>query len=134
MTTDAATRRLFLLLICSQALHSIEEYTHSLWEVLPPARFLSALVSSDLALGFAVLNVAIVALGIWSYVWPIRRNRSYALPVAWFWTILEGGNGIGHLLFALAARSYFPGVYTAPLLLVFSGLLATHLIRRGRLA
>jgi len=41
-------------------------------------------------------------------------------------------NGIGHLLFALEAGGYFPGVYTAPLLLAFSGLLATRIMRRSR--
>lgn len=128
---DATARRLFLLLICSQALHSIEEYAFGLWEVLVPARFVSALVSNDLAAGFAVVNTAIVALGAWSYLWPVRRNLGHAVPVAWFWIILEAANGIGHTLFALAAQGYFPGVYTAPLLLIFSGLLASRIMRRG---
>lgn len=131
---DAIARRLFLLLIGSQALHSIEEYAFALWEVLAPARFLSGLVSDDLALGFAIVNAAIVALGAWSYLWPIRRNLGYAVALAWFWIILEGANGIGHMLFALAAQGYFPGVYTAPLLLMFSGLLATRMMRRGHFA
>jgi hypothetical protein len=131
---DATARRLFLLLICSQALHSIEESAFALWEVLAPARFLSGLVSDDLAVGFAVVNAILVALGAWSYFWPVRRNLAYAIPVAWFWIILEAGNGVGHLSFALAARGYFPGVYTAPLLLVFSVLLATRMMRRRHLA
>ncbi|MEX2122884.1 MAG: HXXEE domain-containing protein [Woeseia sp.] len=131
---DATGKRIFLLLICSQALHSIEEYYFSLWEVLAPARFLSGLVSADLSVGFAIVNVTIVALGLWTYAWPVRRNRSYALPLVWFWTILEMANGVGHTIFALASRSYFPGVYTAPLLLVFSGLLAMQLTRRSRAA
>jgi len=131
---DAVAGRLFLLLICSQALHSIEEYAFALWEVLAPARIVSGLVSDDLSVGFAVVNTGIVAFGAWSYLWPVRQNRPYAVPVAWFWVILEAANGIGHLLFALAAQAYFPGVYTAPLLLMFSGLLATRLMRRGHFA
>jgi len=131
---NATSKRIFLLLIFSQALHSIEEYYFSLWEVLAPARFLSGLVSADLSVGFAIVNVTIVALGLWTYAWPVRRNRSYALPLVWFWTILEMANGVGHTIFALASRSYFPGVYTAPLLLVFSGLLAMQLTRRSRAA
>lgn len=127
---DATARRLFLLLICLQALHSIEEFTFELWEVLPPARIVSGLVSDNLAVGFAVVNAAIVGLGAWSYFRPIRRNLGYAVPVAWFWVMLEGVNGIGHILFALVAQSYFPGVYTAPLLLVVSGLLATRMVHR----
>lgn len=39
-------------------------------------------------------------------------------------------NGTGHMLFALVTQSYFPGVYTAPLLLVVSGLLATRMMHR----
>lgn len=123
------SKRLFFLLICAQALHSIEEYYFSLWEVLAPARFLSGLVSTDLPFGFAVINATIVALGLWTYAWPVRRNLNHAMRLAWFWTILEAANGIGHLMFAIASRSYFPGVYTAPLLLVLSGLLAMQLMR-----
>lgn len=123
------SKRLFFLLICAQALHSIEEYYFSLWEVLAPARFLSGLVSTDLPFGFAVINATIVALGLWTYAWPVRRNSNHAMRLAWFWTILEAANGIGHLMFAIASRSYFPGVYTAPLLLVLSGLLAMQLMR-----
>jgi hypothetical protein len=131
---NATTKRLFLLLICAQALHSIEEYYFSLWEVLAPARFLSSLVSTDLSFGFALVNLTIVALGLWTYAWPVRRNSRYAVRLAWFWTILEAANGIGHTMFALASRSYFPGVYTAALLLVFSGLLGMQLMRRRRAA
>ena len=37
----------FLLLVLSQAAHSLEEYLHSLWEVLALARFASRLIASD---------------------------------------------------------------------------------------
>ena len=131
---NASSKRIFLLLICSQALHSIEEYYFSLWEVLAPARFLSGLVSANLSFGFAVVNATIVALGLWTYAWPVRRNLGYAVHLAWFWTILEAANGIGHLMLALASGSYFPGAYTAPLLLFFSGLLAMQLVRRRQSA
>lgn len=131
---DPIAQRLFLLLIGSQALHSLEEYTFALWEVLAPARFLSALASDDLSFGFAVVNTIIVALGVLSYAWPVRRNLAAAIPVAWFWIVLEAGNGVGHTVFALLAGGYFPGVYTAPLLLAFSALLATRMVRRRRLA
>lgn len=131
---NATTKRLFLLLICTQALHSIEEYYFSLWEVLAPARFLSGLISADLPFGFAVVNTTIVAFGLWTYAWPVRRNSSYAVPLAWFWTILEAANGIGHMAFTLASGSYFPGVYTAPLLLILSGLLGIQLTRRSQAA
>jgi hypothetical protein len=131
---NTPTKRLFLLLVCAQALHSIEEYYFSLWEVLAPARYVSSFVSTDPALGFAVVNVAIVAFGVWSYAWPVRRNPGWAIPLLWFWTILEAANGIGHAMFAIASRSYFPGAYTAPLLLILSGLLGIQLTRRSKVA
>jgi hypothetical protein len=128
---NALSQRTFLLLIASQALHSIEEHHYALWEVLAPARFLSGLVSNDLSLGFAVVNTAIVAFGIWTYLVPVRQNRSYAPQIAWFWIILEFANGLGHVALAVSSQAYFPGVYTAPLLLVFSSYLAMQLMRGG---
>lgn len=128
---NAASKRTFLLLIASQALHSIEEYFFSLWEFLAPARFLSGLVSANLSLGFAVINFTIVAIGVWSYAFPVRRNYRYASQIVWFWIILEFANGIGHLLFAMSSKSYFPGAYTAPLLLIFSVYLAFRMTHRG---
>jgi hypothetical protein len=131
---NAGSQRTFLLLIIFQALHSIEEYWFSLWEVLAPARFVSGLISDDLSLGFALINSSIVAFGIWSYVVPVRRKLSYAAGLAWFWTLLEFANGVGHLLFAFSARSYFPGVYSAPLLLICSVCLAMQLSREDRVS
>lgn len=132
---DEAGRRAFLLLVVAQALHSVEEYAFALWEVLAPAQFISQLVSrSDPAFGFAVVNTSIVALACLSYAVPIRRNLRSALPVAWFWTLLEGLNGIGHVAFAVAAGGYFPGLFTAPLLLACSAVLAARLARTGEVA
>ena len=114
----ARSRALFLALVLTQALHSVEEYVFRLWEVLAPARFISGLVSSNLPLGFALANVALVALAFWCYLARVRRDRPGARGWAWFWTILEIGNGVGHLAFAAQRGAYFPGAATAPLLLV----------------
>ncbi len=43
--------------------------------------------------------------------------------------ILELGNGIGHLFFALSHGGYFPGAITALPLLILSVLLGLRLIR-----
>ncbi len=123
------TSRTFLVLILCQALHSVEEYSFALWDVLESARYVSSLISSNLALGFAMANTAIVALGIWSYWGPVRLQKSYARLVVWFWVLLEFANGLGHVWFAVSSQDYFPGLYTAPLLLATSGLLAAQLIR-----
>ena len=52
------------------AAHSIEEYTTRLYDVFPPARFVSSLVSDDLATGFVIANVALVGFGFWCWAFP----------------------------------------------------------------
>ena len=123
------TQTIFLLLIISQALHSIEEYVFQLWEVLAPARFISGLFSANLELGFCIANSTIVVFGLWCYFEPIRHNWKNASYFMWFWVLLELGNSIGHTFFAVSGAEYFPGVYTAPLLFVFSFLLLSRLLK-----
>jgi hypothetical protein len=124
---DPRSRAAFLALIAAQAAHSIEEYVFRLYEVFPPARFLSGLVSRDLALGFAVLNASLLLLGAWCYLARVRPGHPSARAWAWFWTLLELGNGIGHAVLSLSRGSYFPGVGTAPVLLGVSSYLAIRL-------
>jgi hypothetical protein len=127
---DRTIATLFLGLIVLQAAHSIEEYVFRLWEVLPPARFVSALVSRDLPLGFALANAALVLFGVWCYLARVRPGRRAGRTWAWFWMMLEAANGSGHLLFAALRGGYFPGAVTAPLLLACAVALGLHL-RRG---
>jgi hypothetical protein len=119
----------FLGLILVQAAHSVEEYAFRLYEVFPPARFVSGFVSNDLRSGFLVLNLAIVGFGLWCYLVPVRRGVRYARGLSWFWIVLELVNGAVHLTFALAAMRYWPGAATAPILLAVAGSLALQLRR-----
>lgn len=114
------SQNLFLCLILSQALHSIEEYCFRLYDVLAPARFISSMVSSNLALGFAIVNIILVWFGIWCYLARVRRSHPSERSWAWFWTVLEAANGGGHLILAASRGGYFPGAATAPFLLGFS--------------
>lgn len=114
----------FLLLILAQAAHSVEEYVTKLYEVFAPARFVSSLVSANLGVGFVVVNAGLVGFGLWCWAVPVRSGWPAAHGLAWFWVILELGNGIGHSVLALSRRGYFPGVATAPLLLVFAAWVA----------
>ena len=123
-------RALFLALVLAQAAHSIEELAFGLWERLPIARMASSLVSDDLALGFAVLNAFFVAFGLWCWIWPVRRGWPSARPIAWIWAAIEVGNGIGHPALAWRAGGYFPGVATAPILLILALMLVATLGRR----
>jgi hypothetical protein len=118
---DRRSQLVFLLLVAAQAAHSGEEYVAGLYSVFSPAAYVSALFSADLPIGFAIANGTIVAVGVLFYLGPIRRGGDSARAWAWPWVVLEGANGIGHLLLALAAGGYFPGVLTAPLLVVVSG-------------
>ena len=121
----------FLFLMLAQGAHSIEECVTRLYEVFGPARFVSGLVSNDLALGFVVANTVLVTFGLWCWAVPVRSGWHAARGLVWFWTILELGNGVSHSALALSRGSYFPGVATAPLLLLFAAWLAVLQIGRG---
>lgn len=123
-------QRLFLALILAQAAHSVEECVFRLYEVFPPARFLSGLISANHAVGFAIANTLLVAFGAWCYVAWVRANRPAGVSWAWFWTCLEAANGATHLLIAASRGEYFPGAATAPLLLGFASALGLALTRR----
>jgi hypothetical protein len=117
----------FLALIVAQAAHSIEEYVGRLYDVFPPARFLTGLVSEDPRRGFLIINIGLVAFGVWCFFWPIRRRWAAASALAWLWVGIELVNGIGHPLWSLSQQAYSPGVATAPLLLILALVLARHL-------
>jgi hypothetical protein len=110
----------FGALLLTQAAHSIEESFGRLWESFPPARLLPALVSSNAERGFIGLNVLLVAFGLWCFLWPVRRQWRIALPLLWFWVVVEVINGVVHPLWSLHERAYTPGVATAPVLLLLA--------------
>lgn len=110
----------FGALVVTQAAHSVEEYVGRFWETYPPARFLTRLVSQDQERAFLLLSVALVALGIWCLVWPIRRDWPAAVLIAWIWVTIEVINGLTHPLWSLRMGGYTPGVATAPILLVIA--------------
>jgi hypothetical protein len=125
-------RTAFGALILSQCAHSAEEYIGRLWESFPPARLVSGLVSADLERGFLLANLALVAFGLWCWLWPVRLGWRAAVPLAWAWVTLEIVNGIGHSLWALRQGAYTPGLATAPVLLVLATYLA-HQLRQTRI-
>ena len=127
---DRRARLAFLLLVLAQACHSVEEYAFRLWERLPPARFVSELVALDPAIGFAIVNSALVGFGLWCRAVPVGRNWPSARAFAWGWAAVEAANGCTHIGLAAAAGGYFPGLATAPLLIAASAFLAWSLIQR----
>jgi hypothetical protein len=126
---DTRSQFAFLLLILAQAAHSIEEYAFRLYDVFAPARFISSLVSSNLARGFAIANSALVIFGLWCYVARVRRGHRSAKVWVWLWIVIEFCNGLVHPLVALIRSTYFPGVVTAPVLLVLSAYLGMRMLR-----
>ena len=129
---EPRTRNAFLALILVQAAHSIEEYTFALYDVFAPARFASGLVSSNLAVGFALLNAALVAFGAWCYLARVRPRRTSAPGWMWPWVLVELANGIVHPTIAVLRGGYFPGVATAPVLFILAAFIATQLLRGRR--
>lgn len=121
----------FAALVVTQTAHSIEEYLGRLWESFPPAAFLTGLVSSDRERGFLVLNVALVAFGVWCLLWPVWRRWPSAPAFVWIWIGISIVNGIGHPAWSLRQGSYTPGVLTAPILLALALYLVLQL-RSGR--
>lgn len=122
--------RAFIGLIAVQAIHSIEEYRGRLYDVFPPARFMSGLISDDRQRGFVILNVALVTVGIWCALWPVRQDWPSARAVITFWACIEAVNGVGHPLWSAIRVGYTPGVASAPLLLALSSYLAWELWMR----
>jgi len=118
---------IFAALVITQIAHSIEEYEGHLWEVLPPARVISGLFSSDLSHGFMVFNLGVVVLGVLCLAGPVARAWSAARPIAWSWSLVELLNGVGHVLLAFGQGGYFPGLATAPALIAFAILLMRDL-------
>ena len=114
----------FLAIIAAQAMHSTEEYLAQLYEVFAPARFISGLLTDDLPVGFLIVNSAVVLIGVWCYLFRVRPGHKSAVGWMWFWIIFEGANGIGHVLLAINAGAYFPGLLTAFLLILTTGYLA----------
>jgi hypothetical protein len=110
----------FGALVLAQAAHSVEEYVGRLWESFPPARFVSGLVSPDLERGFVIVNLSLVAFGLWCVLWPARRGGPSARALAWMWVAVELVNGVGHPLWSLREGGYTPGVATAPVLLLLA--------------
>ena len=123
-------RGLFLALVLTQVAHSIEEYVFELYQVLPPARVISGYISSNLAVGFAIANAALIAFAFWCYLARVRSAHPSGRAWTWFWIVLEAANGSAHLVYAARRGGYFPGAATAPLLLGLAVALAVTLRTR----
>lgn len=119
----------FLLLVLTQALHSVEEYMGRLWEVYAPAKFICSLIAKDPKTGFLILDTGFLLFGFCFWLFAIRSNHLYSRGVIWFWIAMEMINISGHVFWALSQRAYEPGIATAPFLLVLVVYLGRQLLR-----
>jgi hypothetical protein len=120
-------RAAFLALILVQAAHSVEEYSTRLFDRFAPARFVSELFGFDRRVGFVIFNVSLVVFGLWCYFGPVSRGTRTGLALAWFWVVLEVLNGFAHVVWAVSAAGYRPGLVTAPFLVVAALFLAWNI-------
>ncbi|MGE3274244.1 MAG: HXXEE domain-containing protein [Vicinamibacterales bacterium] len=121
-------RSAFAALVAAQAAHSLEEYVGRLFDVFAPAHAVSTLIVSDPRAGFVLVNAVLVAFGVWCLLVPLRAGWAMAEPLAWCWTGVEILNGFGHLFIASVRHRYFPGAFTAPLLIIIGFCLAWRLM------
>ncbi len=110
-TARHAAARALALAVGVQSVHFAEEAATGFHERFPALFGLPAMPLSF----FVVFNVT--WLGIWVASVPgLRSGRSAAFFAAWFLAIAGMFNGIAHPLLAIAARGYFPGLASSPLI------------------
>jgi len=125
---NKSIRIIFLLLALTQGIHSIEETIGKLWDVFPPATYLSGLVSTDLKTGFIIINVSLFI--VLMLTWLSTFNKDWSVGgLLWLWVVLETINGTGHIVWGMIEGSYVPGLATAPILLFLALLLAKLLLK-----
>ncbi len=105
--------RTYLLGLVAFAAHFGEEYATGFYRSWP-----SLLGYEWQPLQFVAFNAAWASLFVLAAVGAARRRPVAYLVVIFF--AIGGGvlNGIGHVVLALATARYFPGLLTAPLMLI----------------
>jgi len=117
----------YLLAVCAQSMHLVEEYRAGFYLEFPP--ILGAAPWS--ATAFLIFNVTwlvvfgLVALGV--------AHRWRPAAVGALFLALGGGvlNGLAHVALAIRVGGYFPGLYTAPVVFVAGTYLALRVLRRS---
>lgn len=111
-------RHLYPALVVAQFLHGFEDFA---------AGFHSTFPLYSLAREFFVLLHLGLLLLLASLIPSVAHGRRWALGVAKLFAIVEIVNGVGHLMISLIVWSYYPGAFTAPLLLIFGAALGRSL-------
>ena len=112
------------LAVVVQTVHFVEEAVTGFHERFPELLALSAWPLSY----FVIFNVTWLA--IWAAsISGLRSGWRVAFFASWFLAIAGIMNGVAHPVFAIAARGYFPGLISSPLICVAGALLWVRLRR-----
>ena len=104
---------LYVLGIAVQCLHFCEEYLTGFQQKFPA---FYGYEWSDRS--FVVFNLIWLSLFAFAAFGVMLKSRLAYLIAFFFALVGEIGNGIGHLAVSIAQRRYFPGLATAPVVLV----------------
>jgi hypothetical protein len=114
----SAGRHIYPALVFAQFLHAFEDYVAHFHERFP----LFSLAPEF----FVSLNLAMFLL-LAAMIPSVAHGRLWALKLAKFWAIVQILTGAGHLMIGLIDWGYYPGLWTAPLLLIFGAALGRSL-------
>lgn len=103
-----------VLLIAALVLHLVEEVRTGFRKKLPAGEMPLPV--------FVGLNVLIYTFCLATLVLSLRNSR-WAGPLAWIFAVAMMLNGLGHIGIMVVKRGYFPGGFTAFLLLSLSAYL-----------
>ena len=112
----------------------MEEYFGKLWEVFPPARILTDMVSTDHREGFIIINTGLFLFGFLSWLIPVRKDLPGAKLLIFLWLVIEFINGIGHPFWSVLQRSYTPGLVTSFILLLLSIRITVIILRENAMS
>lgn len=116
----SAGRHLYPGLIVARFLHSFEDFVSGYHQLSPfpsmPAEF------------YVLFQVALLIL-LAAATPSVAHGRRWALRLAKLWAIIEILAGTAHIMIALLEWRFYPGFWTAPLLVIFGAALGRSLRR-----
>jgi hypothetical protein len=116
----SAGRHLYPGLIFARFIHTFEDYVTGYQELSP--------LSSVPPEFFVLFHIAILIL-LAAATPSVSAGRRWALRLAKAWAILEILNGTSHIMISVIVWAYYPGFWTAPLLVLFGSALGLSLRR-----
>ncbi|NMC44431.1 MAG: HXXEE domain-containing protein [candidate division Zixibacteria bacterium] len=129
-------RRLYLILVCTQALHSTEEIIFGFYRRLPElgvwAKSIIPIypVISFSVTTFILLNISLIT-GLFASVLLVYRGVKWAKRLITVVAVIEFFNGAAHMTGVAVTGGYFPGAVTAVALLILGILTLRAALRQS---